>query len=88
MLAQSAEAGSAFLQYGALGAIALLALLAVRVLFLRITAAADAERARADRLEEELRRLNAAIQERYLGTLADATRVIGEVLGEIREDRR
>ena len=88
VLAQQVDVGSAFLQYGALGAIALLALLAVRVLFLRITAAADAERARADRLEDELRRLNAAIQERYLGTLAEATRVIGEVLAQIREDRR
>lgn len=79
-----AQAGSSttdiFIQYGALGVIALLALLAVRVLFARVTATADLERARADRLEEELRKLNATIQERYISTLAEANRAIAAAL--------
>jgi hypothetical protein len=76
----------AFLQYGAVGAVALLALLAVRVLFARVTATADLERARADRLEEELRRLNATIQERYVTTLSEATRAISEALAAQQKD--
>lgn len=82
------DVSSTFVQYGALGVIAFLALIAVRVLFQREVRALDHERDRADRLEEELRKLNAAIQERYVGTLADATRVMGDVLDSVREQRR
>lgn len=74
------------LQYGALGVVAFLCLIAVRVLFARVTATADLERARADRLEEELRKLNADIQERYLTTLSEATRAISAALAEQRRD--
>lgn len=74
------------LQYGALGVVALLCLIAVRVLFARVTATADLERARADRLEEELRKLNADIQERYLTTLSEATRAISAALAEQHRD--
>lgn len=75
-----------FIQYGALGVIALLALLAVRVLFARVTATADLERARADRLEEELRKLNATVQERYVTTLSEATRAIAAALAATQKD--
>lgn len=75
-----------FVQYGALGVIALLALVAVRVLFARVTATADLERARADRLEEELRKLNAAVQERYVATLSEATRAIAVALAAQQKD--
>jgi hypothetical protein len=75
-----------FVQYGALGVIALLALVAVRVLFARVTATADLERARADRLEEELRKLNATIQERYVTTLSEATRAISAALATQQKD--
>lgn len=75
-----------FVQYGALGVIALLALIAVRVLFARVTATADLERARADRLEEELRKLNATIQERYVSTLSEATRAISAALAHQHKD--
>lgn len=77
---------SELLQYGALGVVAALCLLAVRVLFARVTATADLERARADRLEEELRKLNADIQERYLTTLSEATRAISAALAEQHRD--
>lgn len=85
-----AQAGSGasevFVQYGALGVIALLALLAVKVLFARVTATSDLERARADRLEEELRKLNSTIQERYVATLSDASRAIAAALASQQKD--
>jgi hypothetical protein len=77
---------SELIQLGAVGVVAALALLAVRVLFARVTATADLERARADRLEEELRKLNADIQERYLTTLSEATRAISAALAEQHRD--
>lgn len=85
-LAQAADTSSVFIQYGALGAVALLALGAVRVLFQREVKALDLERARADRLEDELRKQNSAIQERYMSTLAEANRVMGDLL-EMRNPR-
>lgn len=65
-----------FIQYGALGAISLCAMLAVRVLFQRETKSLDLERARADRLEEELRKLNQSITEKYIPVLERATTAI------------
>lgn len=88
ILAQAADTGGVLLQYGAIGAIALLALLAVRVLFSQITSNAAADRARADRLEEELRRTNADIQDKVLVTLAAAQQAISVALETMREDRR
>src|SRR5688500_4800273 len=91
MLAQAAtgvDVSATFVQYGALGVIAFLVLMAVRVLFQREVRALDHERERADRLEEELRKLNATIQERYVGTLADATRVMADVLDTMKDKRR
>lgn len=82
----TAGTSEVFVQYGALGVIALLALVAVRVLFARVTATADLERARADRLEEELRKLNATIQERYVTTLSEATRAIAAALASQQKD--
>lgn len=83
----SSTTSDVLIQYGAIGVIALLALLAVRVLFARVTATADLERARADRLEEELRKLNATIQERYVTTLAEANRAISAALAATQKDR-
>lgn len=90
MLAQVGEAmdTSALVQYGALGVIAILALGAVRVLFQREVSAHDLERQRADRLEEELRKLNSTIQDRYIITLGEASRVMGEVLDYLRRENR
>jgi hypothetical protein len=75
---------STLIQYGALGVIAGLALAAVRVLFQREVSAHDAERRRADRLEEELRKLNSTIQDRYITTLSEASRIMVEVLDYIK----
>jgi len=71
-------------QYGALGVLALLAIVAVRVLFQRETKSLDLERARADRLEQELARLNTAVQERTVPALTEATRVISEALEQMK----
>jgi len=79
------------LQYGAVGAIALLALAAVRVLFQRETQRGDKETARADRLEEELRKLNETVRTEYITTLAaaahaiqDANRAVADALAAVR----
>lgn len=87
LLAQAAngDSTSVFIQYGALGVIALFALGAVRVLFQREVKALDLERQRADRLEQELRQLNQTVQERYLTTLTEATRAMGGLLDTIRQ---
>lgn len=72
------------LQYGAIGAIALAALLAVKVLYGNSQRAYERERDRADRLEEELGKLNEAVRTEYLRTLADATRAISDALAAVR----
>ena len=76
---------AAFLQYGAVGAIALLALAAVRVLFQREVTAHQQEIERADRLEAELKRLNEAVQTQYITTLTQATLAMSQAIDAIRE---
>lgn len=66
------------LQYGAVGITAVLALVAVRVLFARLAAVLDQERRRADRLELELFKLHEAIRSEYLATIATSTRASSE----------
>lgn len=81
LVAQAAsDATGSLLQYGAVGIVAVLALLAVRVLFTRLTAQLDRETARADRLEQELRALNAKVQEDFVPVLVDATRALASAL--------
>lgn len=77
-----------FVQYGALGVIAGLALAAVRVMFKRETDAHDQERARADRLEAELLKLNEAVRTQYISTVAEATKAIGDALSVVRRRPR
>jgi hypothetical protein len=79
------------LQYGAIGVIALMSLAAVRILFNRVSAQTDRERERADRLEEELRKLNEAIRTEYVTALGasahaiqDANRAVADALAAIR----
>lgn len=74
----------ALIQYGAVGAIAIMALFAVRVLFNKITEQAEKDRERADRLEQELRLLNETVRTEYLGTLAKATEAIADALAARR----
>lgn len=95
-LAQTeADPTSVLLQYGALGAVALFAVVAVRVMYQRIVQAYEHERDRADRLEQELRELNQTIRGDYVGTIGSATRAISEAtdavsnaLAAVRRDGR
>lgn len=57
----------------------------------RMTSALDAERARADRLEAELSRLNGAVQSGYVDTIVQAstainaaTRAVADALAAVR----
>lgn len=76
----------AFLQYGAIGLLALLAVIAVRILYKRLESAYDRERERADRLEEELQKLNFMIQTQTMKSLEDATHAVAEAIGRLKRD--
>lgn len=67
-----------FAQYGAIGIIATLALIAVKVLFQYNIDALRRERERSDRLEEELRKLNELVRTDYVTTIAQASKAIGD----------
>jgi hypothetical protein len=78
------------LQYGAVGVIAVLALLAVNKLFKQQVTSHERDRARADKAEAELRELNKVVREQLVVELTRATDVLGraiEVLTEVRRDR-
>lgn len=78
-------------QYGALGVMVAVAFVAVRILFNRETEAHKRDAERADRMEAEVRRLNAVIQDRMLPILHEATRAISDALqtqDRRRDDRR
>lgn len=82
------------LQYGAIGVIAVAAILAVRVMYAKLTEAYDHERTRADRLEGELRQLNETIRSEYVTTIqqasqamTDANRAVTDALAVVRRDR-
>jgi len=66
------------LQYGAVGLLALLALGAVRVLFARLAAELESHKARGDRLELELIKINEAVRNEYLTTIAQSARATAE----------
>ncbi|MFE0101146.1 hypothetical protein [Streptomyces sp. NPDC059009] len=74
-------------QYGAVGAVALLALAAVRVLYAKMSAALDRETQRADRLEEELRKLNETVRTEYVDTINTAAQAIAEANRAIEDAR-
>lgn len=82
----TSAASDSLLQYGAIGALLVIAIFGLTRLYQRIVANADAERQRAERAEQELRELNAKIQDRVLGVLSDATHAIGDVVALLRED--
>lgn len=87
-LAQGAEVSGIFLQYGVPGAVALLALLAVRVLYNRVDEDRTYHRNRADRLEDELRSLNASIREQHITTIGRATEALNDVMAALDPPRR
>ncbi len=74
--------------FGVLGFLAAVLIVAVRVLSTQQKQAHDLDRARADRLEEELRQLNKVIQELTTGALTKTTTVMEQVIEAMREDRR
>lgn len=74
-------------QYGAVGVVALLAIAAVRVLYTRLNAAVDREAERADRLEEELRKLNETVRSDYVSTITAVAQALAEA-GRAIEDAR
>jgi hypothetical protein len=71
--------GDSLAQYGAVGILAGAGLIAVVVLWRRISAIADAERARADRLEAELLAQSKLISNEFSGVLVRATEAMREV---------
>ncbi|MEU2106507.1 hypothetical protein [Nocardia sp. NPDC019255] len=75
-------------QYGAVGLLALAGLMAVVVLWKRISLIVDAERARADRLEAELLALNKLITSELSGHLVRATEAMREVTDMLRHRDR
>lgn len=78
---------AALAQYGAVGLIAGLALLATKTLFSRMVKAHESETARADRAEAELSRLNEIVRTQYLTVLSQATSTMGDTLRAVREMR-
>jgi hypothetical protein len=79
------------LQYGAVGAIAILALIGVRVMFSKLTDQLEREKERGDRLEQELLKLNEAVRGEYLNTISrasqaitEATRAVADSLAAVR----
>lgn len=77
-----------FVQYGAIGAFVIVLGLAVRVLYNRAAEDLTYHRTRADRLEEELRALNATVRNEYLGTISKATEAISDALSSFEASRR
>jgi len=82
---------SVLVQYGALGVLALMALVAVRVLFIQVTNDKQRETTRADRNEAALMELNKAVQERIIPAALDmvsTTKSLIDLLAQERSRRR
>jgi len=98
LLAQSAvDVGGVFLQYGAIGAIALVSMGIARVLFKRLEEAYKQDRTHLEeslkeereakkRAEDEVRELNASIRNQHVPALERATAVIAQTLRTSRRD--
>lgn len=89
---------TSFAQYGAVGFVAIVALLAVRALYKRreedweqrekdYLRQIDREQQRGDRLEQELNKLNATLHDNAMHALNDATRMVAEAIGKLRRER-
>ena len=85
------ETAPAFLQYGALGLLALICAIAVRVLFQQVQADKQRETERADRNEEALRELNRAVRDQVIPAALDmvaTTKALIELMAQERARRR
>jgi hypothetical protein len=78
LIAEADPVTGLLLQYGAVGLLALLALAAVRVLFARLTSELESHKQRGDRLELELIKINEAVRNEYLTTIAQSARATAE----------
>jgi hypothetical protein len=81
----------AYLQYGAMGLLALLAVIAVRVLFLQNRQFTERETARADRNEEALRELNRSVQEKIIPAaleMVTTTKTLIDLIAQQQAERR
>jgi hypothetical protein len=91
VLAEASSAQDGLLQYGAIGAIALLALYAVKIMFTRQVQNHDRERAeltaRCDRAETQLAQINQLLRDQLVAQLTRATDVIGRVAEQMGEQR-
>jgi len=82
---------AAFIQYGALGAITLVSLFAVRHLFNQLQADKQRESDRADRNEVALSDLNRAVQEKIIPAALDmvsTTKALIDLMAQERTRRR
>jgi hypothetical protein len=85
------EATPAFLQYGALGLLALICVIAVRVLFQQVASDKARETERADRNEEALRELNRAVREQVIPAaleMVGTTKALIDLMAQERARRR
>jgi hypothetical protein len=90
LMAAGTPAGMAdvLLGLGLPGVVVLALGLVVRVLYNRAQEDAAYHRSRADRLEEEVRALNAAVRTEYVTTIAKATDAISDALTSLDSLRR
>lgn len=79
---------SLFLQYGVVGLVAALAIYAAINLYKRLLGEYDREKQRADRLEDELRKLNDTIQEQTMQALNSATNAVTEAIQTLTDVKR
>lgn len=85
-----ADTTPAFLQYGALGLLTLICVLAVRVLFKQLLADKQRETERADRAVEALSDLNRVVQEQVIPAALDMvaqTKALIELMAQERARR-
>ena len=93
VIAEADPVTALLLQYGAVGVLAIMALAAVRVLFARLTAELESHKQRGDRLELELIKINEAVRNEYLSTIAqsscataEASQAVANALAALRRD--
>ncbi len=87
----SDEVIGVLVQYGALGVLALVAILAARVLFNQVQADKQRETERADRNEQALNELNKVVQEKVIPAALDmvsTTKALIELMAQERNRRR
>jgi len=78
LIAVAADPTDVLLQYGAIGVFAIFCAVAVRVLFAKLSAELESHKQRGDRLELELIKVNEAVRNEYLSTIAQSSRATAE----------